>query len=93
MGNTAIDGVQYRREQAAYEQGYEEGKRDAEPRWIPAEERSPERNGWYLTTCSAGYVEIGRWAGEWKTYGAQLTVTAWMSLPNPYHTEEESNYD
>ena len=29
MGNTAIDGVRYRREQAAYEQGYEEGRHDA----------------------------------------------------------------
>lgn len=30
MKNTVIDGTQYRLEQAAYEQGYEEGRRDTE---------------------------------------------------------------
>jgi hypothetical protein len=61
-------------------------------KWIPCEERLPEKDGHYLCTVTKPqyidgiYVKFIYWCGRW--YGWQPSdVTAWMPLPEPYKGE------
>ena len=63
-------------------------------RWIPVSKRSPEGDGWYMTTYDGEvYGKDGERAvgmscferGKW----IEDTVYAWMPLPEPYKAESE----
>ena len=84
----------------AYLRGYEQGKEDAEPHWIPCSERLPETSDAVLTTYivngdrSRKYVEESSyygndesWSSPWDEYriaGTRIEVIAWMPMPEPY---------
>ena len=82
----------------AYENGYKQGKFEAQ-QWIPCSEVLPSENGDYLVTyrwigtysCEA-YLEIGidEWRkGEWVEKQTAYEVLAWMPLPSQYTEEEQ----
>lgn len=67
-------------------------------RWIPVEERLPEKRGLYLVTCS-GRVKGGEYRtinhynadGEWtegRTRSCGDKILAWMPLPEAYRSKE-----
>jgi len=61
-----------------------------EPKWIPCEERLPERQGYYICTCKDGSrykrTTTIKWSNGWQLSGARAywIVIAWMPLPEPY---------
>ena len=71
----------------------EEVRQNAEPRWIPVEERLPEDERYVLvTTVSGNVTEAKYWQKEgfWVLKGlAIMSVTAWMHLPQPYERSED----
>lgn len=79
----------------AYLRGYEQGKEDAEPHWIPCNEGLPKEEGFYLVTLEHEYgaetnirfykFENGK--GYWSLWGREI-ITAWMPKPIPYHQKE-----
>lgn len=77
--------------------GYDAGREESNPRWIPVTERLPEeykdvlcyyeyfRYGDYncmFRTIDRGYYGNGRWGGE-AGQGHKNKVLAWMPLPQP----------
>lgn len=66
---------------------------DAVPRWIPGEERLPEKDGEYLC-CYGRHIHIGQMIdGHFRHYGecADHLITAWMPLPEPYEGERRDD--
>lgn len=88
----------------AYDDGYEQGKKDAQ-QWIPVTERLPEETEHSYWICTnTGYQCQCRWtndkyglgANEWSEWGWHIMdvpqysrVVAWMLLPEPYREEGE----
>ena len=88
--------------QMAFEDGYQQGKRDAQ-RWIPCSERLPKQNGIYNVTryISDGfecreitdacyYDGANTWHDDTKVnHGRHYLkdVIAWMPLPEPWKGE------
>lgn len=82
---------------------YEQGKKDAEQRWIPVTERLPEEaEKTYWVCTDAGHQCECRWtndmyglgANEWSKWGWHVMdkpqyskIIAWMPLPEPYRGE------
>lgn len=65
-------------------------------RWIPCNERLPEKNGNYLVTvessdgtASIKYQTVEHYGPEWlHDEGKKRKVIAWMPLPEPYEEKE-----
>jgi len=61
-----------------------------EPRWIPASERLPGEEGYYLVTTDGTYndtIDIAHYTkGSWHKASR---IKAWMPLPEPYKAESE----
>lgn len=68
--------------------------------WIPTNERLPEKRENVLLSTNGGLVEEGFYFETnefhtiWKGLVTRSTywddeITAWQSLPNPYHAESE----
>ena len=63
--------------------------------WISTSERFPERFALVLFSVNFGLVEEGFYMGsKWKGLASNAIyrnddITAWQSLPNPYHAESE----
>ena len=86
-------------EQAEIQKAYEIGKAEKPNKWIPVSEGLPEENKTVIASTKYGvYPEVRytkeygwKWAYEagadyWKEL--KVTVTAWMSLPQPYEPQE-----
>ena len=60
-------------------------------RWIPCEERQPDKNDWYLVTLDNGKRAF-RWylsqEHEWERI-EDHDVTAWLPNPEPYKVFEQ----
>jgi hypothetical protein len=78
----------------AFLDGYEKGKADAEPHWIPVTEKLPGVSGCYLVSVKndhkrryskTAWFEKGAWF-------ARQDVIAWMPLPEYYKevTDEQN---
>ena len=94
-GKSALDHIhnvvaenEYKR---GYKEGYEHGKADTAPKWIPVGERPPEEEGDYLVTDeAAGMTEtmIDEYMccddGEWTWLYSQHAI-ARMPLVEPYN--------
>lgn len=70
----------------AYRNGYEAGNRDAEPKWIPVEERLPDNGQQVIRYHGLAWnpkmtEDICR-RGNGRPYGWS-DVTHWMPFPNP----------
>ena len=81
--------------EAAYKNGYEQGKKDAvgdilsatdATKWIPVTERLPEKNRCILICSKQGGIAEGVYMGggawiqyRWNAVG--MDVTHWMPLP------------
>lgn len=67
-----------------------------EPHWIPCSERLPEEGREVICQCRAGIVKVlnldrdGDWYQDKDHVYMQGFVIAWMPLPSPYQTEEET---
>ena len=67
---------------------------DAEPHWIPCNERLPEDDRSKVVTLANGNAEVGYYSnGDWWCVGDKVTlenqtVIAWMPLPKPYEVEK-----
>ena len=80
----------------AYLDGYEKGKEDAEPHWIPCSEGLPKEEGFYLVTLgykhgaetNIRYFKIENGKRYWSLWGNE-NITAWMPKPIPYQTKIE----
>lgn len=83
--------------------GYDAGREESKPRWIPVTERLPaaERKHYWVCTNS-GYQCECRWtnnlfglgeSGEWGWSIFDIPqyqkVVAWMPLPEPYEPQKE----
>lgn len=72
----------------AYRNGYEAGKRDAEPNWIPVSEQLPESLVFVVALTTGGDRIIAqRDKYGWLRYGGYecerlRPITHWMRLPN-----------
>lgn len=83
----------------AYQLGYEEGKKDAQPeqRWIPIGS-NPITTGLYLVLCNewgksmyricAYYSEVGKWIENGKNI--TKSITHWMPLPEPWKGDKDA---
>ena len=64
-------------------------------RWIPVEERLPDKRGRYLVTAeSAGYrfCMLGHYNGpDWTEERSDQRFIAWMPLPEPYRQAKRSD--
>ena len=82
--NTSISRI------GGYLDGYE--KALEQTRWIPVNERLPEKPGTYMTTIDYG-KHYGLEVGQKYYYGQGLwgddCVVAWMPLPEAYKEVEE----
>ena len=74
-----------------WKNAYERGKAEAEPKWIPCEERLPESWDTVVVTNRKQEVEVLRlshtkvWCDLDDDYYADFDyVIAWMPLPDPY---------
>ena len=70
---------------------YEEGKRAAQPGWIPCSERLPTKrehiNDMVLVCYGNGEIRFNAYInGEWAWGGYPM---AWMPLPEPYKEEQD----
>ena len=73
----------------AYDDGYEQGKKDAQ-QWIPCSERLPEKPNMYTVTDSKGDVVRFVYTGTDSSRKYWLRCAkAWMPLPSPYREEGE----
>lgn len=72
-----------------YERAYQHGWQDADqhPNWIPVEDDLPKETGWYLvaTPTLNSKIDVAFWKGKWHRL---ITITHWMSLPQPPRKEE-----
>lgn len=82
----------------AYQLGYAEGKKDAQPeqRWIPCSEKLPEDDVEVLVTDDSGgvqWLDIDRILsyedGSGRSWIYSQNPTAWMPLPKPYRAERK----
>ena len=71
-----------------WKNAYERGKAEAEPKWIPCEERLPDSID--VLVCHEDEIWID-WLGYgegdipfWYESGESIGKTAWMPLPDPY---------
>ena len=71
---------------------------DAVPRWIPCEERLPEKDGYYLVTHQWQIfkdeyeINIDEYRhGEWVETPRSCMTVAWMPLPEPYKGERKDD--
>lgn len=70
-----------------YDRGYQQGRTDAEPKWIPVEERLPDK-GEVLVCTGKGNIYTSIVGGcFWVShlayrFGADK-ITHWMPLPKP----------
>lgn len=74
---------------------------DAVPRWIPCEERLPEkekpyhRRDFFLTTNAYGAVNVTTYEFEndfqKRGWQSDIRIIAWMPLPEPYEEERRNN--
>ena len=68
---------------------------DAEPHWIPCNERLPEDDRSKVVTLANGNAEVGYYSnGDWWCVGDKVTlenqtVIAWMPLPKPYEVDDD----
>ncbi len=71
-----------------YQQGYQDGLNA--DRWIPCEERLPDKRGNYLV-CSKGVTWVANWfLNTWWGIEKRCRysdVEAWQPLPQPYKKE------
>ena len=91
---SAIDHIHNVVRDDAYRRGYEQGRADAAPKWIPCSEKMPKEEGDYLVTDeAAGMAEmlIDKYIrcddGKWVWLYSQHAI-AWMPLPEPYKEGE-----
>lgn len=66
-----------------------------ETRWIPVNEKLPEKSGWYLiTTYGYEHVVDMFWyyheSNQWNGLPDLEKVVAWMPLPTPYERNSKS---
>lgn len=67
-----------------YQRGYENGKKAAQPCWIPVTERLPENKGNVLIFIRNRDVRYGYWDGEkFKLFEHTHFPTHWLPLPEP----------
>ena len=61
------------------------------PRWIPVEERLPEKHAGVIVCCEEGFVDLMTHDGKhWNWNGRyEDSVTHWMPLPEPPKEEDE----
>lgn len=52
--------------------------------WIPVTERLPEENGSYLACTVDGYITALWYDREMGWLIKDITIVAWMPLPEPY---------
>ena len=75
-----------------YQQGYQDGLN--ERKWIPCEERLPDKRGNYLV-CSKGVTWVANWfLDTWWGIEKRCRysdVEAWQPLPQPYKKEGNAN--
>ena len=80
----AVYNAPYWATEEAYKNGYEAGKKEAGDKWVPTEERLPERFQPVIVCRKGGKVETG-WRDVndwWRVYGTRVkTVTHWKPLP------------
>jgi len=71
--------------QKAYDEGYEDGKRDAASPWHRVEEPPKESCKQYVVWASEGYAYCDKWLGDrWLISSvAPETVTHWMPIEPP----------
>ena len=77
-----IRALQYDRNQ--YEKGYADGKRDAQPKWIPVTERLPESEGVIAVLgnpCEIWTFNGDYWEDEYGWLQEFKSITHWMPLP------------
>ena len=86
-----------------YMRGYEAAEREYKRptgEWVPVSERVPEIATRCIVQLSNGYITIGEYfsIAKWTLIETSLqfvypkeTVTAWMSLPQPYKEEAEND--
>ena len=88
---TEIDASLYSLYFVGFDDGYRQGKKDAEQHWIPVTERLPDL--WderYLVSLAWGGVGVMEYKSTgFHNYGSFSpvpieTVIAWMPLPEPY---------
>lgn len=76
-------------QQIAYDEGYEQGKRDA-VKWIPCKERLPEKPkgyGNYIVMIADAVAPTSLyWDGDkwFDGFCFEYDVIAWMPFPKPY---------
>lgn len=83
--------------------GYDAGREESKPRWIPVAERLPaaERKHYWVCTdtgyqCECrwtnnlfGFGESGEWGWSIFDIPQYQKVVAWMPLPEPYEPQKE----
>lgn len=73
----------------ALKEAYEQGKRDAEPHWIPCSERLPDRpNVYTVTNTNGNVVRFAYYGTKSSREYWQRCAVAWMPLPEPYKDGE-----
>lgn len=76
----------------AWTLGYDAGRDENMPRWIPATERLPETDGLYLVSVKNDHkrrYSKTAWY-EKQSWFARQDVTHWMTLPQPPAQKEKS---
>lgn len=65
--------------------------------WTPVDEALPSKNGNYLVTIASSdgtatitYISVDHYGPNWLHEDKYHTVTAWMPLPDPYDSNNDS---